>query len=80
LIATPELSQGSKNIPHHEFKAALNTYSKVSGFLRFKLIYSYLFAVIAGCQLYDLAVTMKVKNKRIFPFSPCFVMYEFFYE
>ena len=48
--------------------------------LRFKLIYSYLFAMIASCQLYDLAVTMKVKNKRIFPFSPCFVMYEFFYE
>jgi len=36
--------------------------------------------MIAGCQIYDLAVTMRVKNKRIFPFSPCFIMYEFSYE
>jgi len=38
------------------------------------------FAIIAGCQIYDLDVNMRVKNKRTFPFSPCFVMYEFFYE
>jgi hypothetical protein len=36
--------------------------------------------MIASCQIYDLAVIMKVKYRRIFPFSLCFVMYEFFYE
>jgi len=36
--------------------------------------------MIAGCQIYDLAVTMKVKHLRIFPFYPVFVIYEFFYE
>jgi hypothetical protein len=48
--------------------------------LRSKLIYLCLFAMIASCQIYDLAVTMRFMNKRIFPFSPRFVMYEFFYE
>jgi hypothetical protein len=48
--------------------------------LRFKLIYSYLFAMIASCQIYDSAVTMEINSQRIFSFPPCFVMYEFFYE
>ena len=62
---------GIKEYPASRIRSGVEYLFKNFWLLRFKLIYSYLFAMIASCQLYDLAVTMKVKNKQIFPLSPC---------
>ena len=71
---------GIKEYPASRIWSGVEYLFKNFWLLRFKLIYSYLFAMIASCQIYDSAVTMEINSQRIFSFPPCFVMYEFFYE